>query len=51
MKDFDQIEYEQLSQDWRHRDLLTWRFPSFLILVEGILVAQAFRLSEEHPWT
>lgn len=50
MKDFDQIEYEQLSQDWRHRDVLTWRFPSFLILVEGILVAQAFRLSAEHPW-
>ena len=50
MNDFDQIEYEQLSQDWRHRDVLTWRFPSFLILVEGILVAQAFRLSTEHPW-
>ena len=50
MKDFDQIEYEQLSQDWRHRDMLTWRFPSFLILVEGILVAQAFRLSAEPPW-
>ena len=50
MDDFDKIEYEQLSQDWRHRDVLTWQFPSVLILVGGVLVAQAFDLSGEHPW-
>lgn len=50
MNGFVKIEYEQLSQDWRHRDVLTWQFPSVLILVGGVLVAQAFNLSREHPW-
>ncbi len=50
MDGFEKIEYEQLSQDWRHRDVLTWQFPSVLILVGGVLVAQAFDLSGEHPW-
>lgn len=50
MDDFEKTEYEQLSQDWRHRDVLTWQFPSVLILVGGVLVAQAFGLSGEPPW-
>ena len=50
MDDFDKIKYEQLCQDWRHRDVLTWQLPSVLILVGGVLVAQAFDLSGEHPW-
>lgn len=42
MKDFKQIEYEQLSQDWRHRDVLTWQLPSVLVIGTGILVGEAF---------
>ncbi len=49
MKDFDQIEYEQTSQDWRHRDVLTWQLPSVLVIVGGILVARAFDLSKTAP--
>lgn len=50
MDEFKKIEYEQLSQDWRHRDVLTWQFPSVLGLVGGVLVAQAFDLSKDHAW-
>lgn len=49
MKDFDQIEYEQTSQDWRHRDVLTWQLPSVLVIVGGILVARAFDLPKTAP--
>lgn len=49
MKDFDKIEYEQISQDWRHRDVLTWQIPAVLVVVGGFLVAQAFDMSPTAP--
>ncbi len=41
---FNIIEYEQTSEDWRHRDSLTWQLPAVLIGVGGALVAQALEL-------
>jgi len=42
-------EYIQESNDWRHRDVLTWQLPSILVGVGGILVAQAFDLQDDAP--
>ena len=42
-------EYIQTSHDWRHRDVLTWQLPSILVVVGGLLVAQAFDLPERAP--
>ena len=32
-------DYQQLSDDWRHRDQLTWQLPSVLVVITGALVA------------
>ena len=41
-------EYEQVSDDWRHRDVLTWQLPAVMVVVGGVLVAEA--LGEEISW-
>lgn len=38
----DEVEYAQISEDWRHRDNLTWQIPSVIVVVGGGLVAAAF---------
>ena len=50
MSGFKKIEYEQLSQDWRHRDILTWQLPSVLVIGTGILVGEAFLDSARQPF-
>ncbi len=34
----DNHDYEQLSDDWRHRDQLTWQLPSVLVVIIGALI-------------
>lgn len=40
----DQIEYQELSADWRHRDTLTWQIPTFMGALIGFLVSKGFEL-------
>jgi len=40
----DEVEYSQISQDWRHRDNLTWQIPSIVVAIGGGLTAAAFGL-------
>ena len=40
----DEIEYIQISQDWRHRDNLTWQLPSLIVAIGGAVIAAAFTL-------
>ena len=39
-----EVEYNQISQDWRHRDNLTWQIPSIIVAIGGALIAGAFGL-------
>ena len=41
----DEVEYSQISQDWRHRDNLTWQIPSIIVAIGGGLTAAAFGLN------
>jgi hypothetical protein len=43
------LEYEETSEDWRHRDSLTWQMPAVLVAVGGLLVANTFNLQESTP--
>ena len=38
----DQCLYEQLSEDWRNRDRITWQLPAVLVVVAGLLLSQVF---------
>jgi hypothetical protein len=40
----DEVEYNQISEDWRHRDNLTWQIPSVIVGIGGALIAAAFAL-------
>ena len=37
-------EYQELSQDWRHRDSLTWQMPTAIVAVVGLLASKGFEL-------
>ncbi len=50
MPNWDEIEYNQISADWRHRDNLTWQIPSVIVVVGGALVTAAFGLDIDHEW-
>ena len=39
-----EVEYSQISQDWRHRDNLTWQIPSIIVVIGGALITAAFAL-------
>ncbi len=39
-------KYEQLSEDWRHRDQLTWQLPSVLVAVSGALITTVFQFED-----
>lgn len=38
-------EYNQISEDWRHRDKLTWQLPSVIVVIGSALTAAAFTLN------
>lgn len=42
---WNEIEYDQISGDWRHRDNLTWQIPSVIVTIGGALIAAAFSLN------
>lgn len=42
----DNLDYEQLSNDWRHRDQLTWQLPSVLVAVSGALITIVFQFDK-----
>lgn len=37
-------EYNQISEDWRHRDKLTWQLPSVIVVIGSALTVAAFKL-------
>ena len=37
-------EYAQISDDWRHRDNLTWQIPSVIVVIAGATLVAAFKL-------
>ena len=41
---YHEIEYQELSADWRHRDSLTWQVPAVIVAVAGFLVSKGFDL-------
>jgi len=43
----NELEYEIISADWRHRDSLTWQIPSVIVVVGGALIAAAFAVDME----
>jgi hypothetical protein len=45
MTNCEEVEYEQISEDWRHRDNLTWQIPSVIVVIGGALIAAAFTLN------
>ncbi len=47
MTNWDEVEYNQISEDWRHRDNLTWQIPSVIVVIGGALIAAAFTLNIE----
>ncbi len=49
MNDLEKLEYEQATEDWRHRDTLTWQIPAVLIVVGGVVVAEAFKMPAGTP--
>ena len=42
----DNHDYQQLSDDWRHRDQLTWQLPSVLVAVSGALIVAVIQFDE-----
>ncbi len=40
----NEIEYQELSADWRHRDSLTWQMPAVIVAVVGLLASRGFEL-------
>lgn len=45
MTNWNEVEYQQISEDWRHRDNLTWQIPSIIVVIGGALIAAAFALN------
>ena len=44
MTNCEKVEYEQISEDWRHRDNFTWQIPSVIVVIGGALIAAALTL-------
>ena len=49
MDELEKVKYEQASENWRHRDQLTWQMPAILVVVGGLLVAEAFKIPDDAP--
>lgn len=50
MDKIDELEYEQASEDWRHRDSLTWQIPAVIVVVGSVAIVEAFNLSNDIPF-
>jgi hypothetical protein len=37
------VMYQQLSEDWRNRDRLTWQMPAYLVVIGTALLVAAFQ--------
>ena len=51
MPNWHELDYNEVSADWRHRDNLTWQIPSVIVVVGGALIAAAFGLDLDHEWS
>jgi len=47
MTNWNEVEYQQISEDWRHRDNLTWQIPSIIVVIGGALITAAFALNTD----
>ncbi len=37
-----ELFYQQLSEDWRMRDRMTWQMPGYLVVIGGVLLASLY---------
>ena len=46
------LEYQEASDDWRHRDRLTWQMPTVLVGFVGVVMTQLYGKSStyEYEW-
>lgn len=51
MPNWHELDYSEVSADWRHRDNLTWQIPSVIVVVGGALIAAAFGLDLDDEWS
>ncbi len=49
-KEIKQIEYEQICEDWRHRDSMLWQSLAVAITLTGVVFVAAFGKDIEKPW-
>ena len=47
MNNIDELEYQQASEDWRHRDSLTWQIPAVIVVVGSVVIVEAFKLPDD----
>lgn len=43
----DREEYREISNDWRHRDNLTWQLPPVIVVLGGAFISAAFAIQIE----
>jgi hypothetical protein len=49
-KELRQIEYEQICNDWRHRDSMLWQALAVAITLTGVVFVGAFSKDAENQW-
>jgi hypothetical protein len=49
-KELKQAEYEQICEDWRHRDSMLWQSLAVAITLTGAVFVAAFNKDIEKPW-
>ncbi len=50
MTNWEEVEYNQISEDWRHRDNLTWQIPSIIVVIGGALIVAAFTFNMDSQY-
>ncbi len=50
MDKMEELEYQQASEDWRHRDSLTWQIPAVIVVVGSVIIVEAFNLPDDIPF-
>ncbi len=46
---FAELEYQEASEDWRHRDRLTWQLPTVLVSLVGLVMSQLYKQQPFDP--